>query len=430
MRKLFGRVLTAPITLALMPVPAARRAIQRHVPVSKLNFNTSKQLLVDVSVLVREDARTGIQRVVRALLLQLIMNPPVGYQVKPVFATRKHGYRYAPIDSSHLQCTELERNSAASVKTVIGDIFLGLDLAAHLLPHHTGELVRWKRKGVKLAFLVYDILPVLHPHWFNPKRYKTFVNWLRTLAIFADDLICISNSSKLEITNYLDKQYGLNPTSISFHTIPLGANIKASMPSRGLQANMKQLLATMAGKPSFLMVGTLEPRKGHIDVIAAFDHLWQCGKDINLVIVGKPGWKTEALQLSLRSHPQNQTHLFWLDNASDETLELLYKSITGVIIASQAEGFGLPLIEALHYGKPVLASDIPVFHEHANDLVTFFHNFERNSLASVISNWSESILTEPSSRNYALQPTWSDSAIELLGCLNLNCIPNNSVELT
>ncbi|MBM5574147.1 hypothetical protein [Deefgea sp. CFH1-16] len=77
----------------------ARQRVQAIVPAQSPHLaHLDKQLLVDVSVIIQNDAGTGIQRVVRALLLQLLKNPPAGYSVKPVFCTHQHGYHYAPQD--------------------------------------------------------------------------------------------------------------------------------------------------------------------------------------------------------------------------------------------------------------------------------------------------------------------------------------------
>jgi glycosyltransferase involved in cell wall biosynthesis len=124
------------------------------------------------------------------------------------------------------------------------------------------------------------------------------------------------------------------------------------------------------------------------------------------------------MQQRLRSHPQNKTRLYWLDNASDELLELLYVGCTGVILASQAEGFGLPLIEAGHYNKPVLARDIPVLREIGGNFVTFFSGSSTESLMNDIEFWLAKISIEQMPHS-APQHTWEDSAQSLLSCIGL-----------
>ena len=84
----------------------------------------------------------------------------------------------------------------------------------------------------------------------------------------------------------------------------------------------------LASRPTFLTVGTIEPRKGHAQVLDAFELLWKEGVDANLVIVGKQGWMVEALAKRLRSHPERNKCLFWLEGISDEYLENLYAAST------------------------------------------------------------------------------------------------------
>jgi glycosyltransferase involved in cell wall biosynthesis len=418
MRNIFS---TAKINLlSRLPVPIIRKYLQRTVCASTLPgiANGEKQLLIDISVIINNDGRTGIQRVVRALLLQLLRQPPVGCRVRPVFATRKQEYHYASDYFGLADAQASSVNGSSALKVGPGDIFLGLDLAAHLLPLHKIQLAQWKRSGTEIHIMVYDLLPVLHPYWFNSKTTRNFHRWLKTIAIFSDSVICISNTVKAELDDWLYQKYSLATGTIPICTIPLGADIESSAPSRGLPENINQLLTALASRPTVLMVGTLEPRKGHSQVLAAFEKLWQRGRDINLVIVGKPGWKTEALQQRLRSHPQDKTRLYWLDNASDELLELLYVGCTGVILASQAEGFGLPLIEAGYHNKPVLARDISVLREIGGNFVTFFSGTSTESLMHDIEFWLAKIAIEQMPHS-APQHTWQDSAHELLVHLGL-----------
>lgn len=406
--------------LGFLPVVIVRKWLHKTVCTrSKPKLATGeKQLMIDVSVIVSNDARTGIQRVVRALLLQLLRHPPAGYLVRPIFATRRHGYRYAPNYFGLSEDANSNLADTIAVKVKAGDLYLGLDLAAHLLPLHKTELAHWKRQGVLIHVIVYDLLPVLHPHWFNAKTARNFHRWLRVIASFADSMICISNTVKTELEGWLCRQYALSVGTIPVYTIPLGADLQSSIPSRGLPDNTEQLLSIFSNQTTVLMVGTIEPRKGHDQMLLAFDELWKQGCDVNLVIVGKPGWKTEVLQQKLRSHPQLKSHLHWFDKASDEFLELLYRDCSGVIVASYAEGYGLPLIEAMYHNKPVLARDIPVFREIGGSFASFFPDTSIDNLIPDLLFWLGKIDHHQMTHN-AHQYTWQDSACKLLACLKL-----------
>ena len=167
------------------------------------------------------------------------------------------------------------------------------------------------------------------------------------------------------------------------------------------------------------MVGTIEPRKGHADVIAAFLELWRQGSTLQLIVVGTPGWKTEAVQQALADAAATTNKLVWLQDADDSLLAQLYQAAIGVIVASKGEGFGLPLIEAAHYDKPVLARDIPVFREVARGNVTFFPDLPNSGLtAHALAAWFASCaqprLPTPSFPASQL-PDWATTTTVLLG---------------
>jgi hypothetical protein len=228
--------------LRLLPVRLARQCAAIGVQSSQSTGTPSRQLLVDVSVIHLSDARTGIQRVVRSLLLQLIASPPLGYRVCPVFATRQHGYCYAT-PSFMAQPDEPAQGLGAPVEAQGGDLFLGLDLAAHLLPRHQAQVLAWKRSGVKIHVVVYDLLPLQHPEWFNSKTTRNFKRWVKWLAVYADNAICISESVKVELSTWLSVKFGLPGTTLPASTMVLGADIAASAPSGGLPPDAGFLLA-------------------------------------------------------------------------------------------------------------------------------------------------------------------------------------------
>src|SRR5262249_6327442 len=134
----------------------------------------------------------------------------------------------------------------------------------------------------------------------------------------------------------------------------LGADIENTVGSRDLPDNAEQTLRRLQAHPSFLMVGTIEPRKGYLEVLEAFTQLLRQGLEINLVMVGKEGWRAlpddmrrtipETIRM-LRGHPELGKRLFWLEGISDEYLEKVYAAGACLIAASYGEGFGLPLIE-------------------------------------------------------------------------------------
>ena len=135
------------------------------------------------------------------------------------------------------------------------------------------------------------------------------------------------------------------------------------------------------------MVGTLEPRKGHLQALQAFEMLWAEGTDVALVIAGFPGWMTEVLQRRIRHHDEFGKRLFWFSNASDASLRRLYESCTVLLAPSFGEGFGLPLLEAARHNLPILCRDLSVFREIAGEHAVYFSGSDPASLVDAIRDW-------------------------------------------
>lgn len=362
-----------------------------------------RRMFLDVSVISRHDAGTGIQRVVRAVAGQLMASAPEGWEVVPVGATRKRAYhRIAWPDST-------EKVGEDFIQAKPGDVFVGLDFALDTVRFHEKQLREFKRCGGALWFVMYDLLPIQRPEWFSDKLVVRFRKWLRVLAAHADGFYCISSVVETDLRQLLAQRYALLD-GYRTRLVPMGGDLVNSRPSVGIPEKFSALLDQIEARPAALMVGTLEPRKGHAEVLAAFDVLWAEKKECNLVIVGRPGWRTEPLQRSIRQHGQYGKRLFWLDSASDETLQVLYTASRGVIVASLAEGFGLPLIEALMHAKPVLARDIPVFRIHESKGVIYFPQEASSAeLAGHVERWLAGAGSQVMPELIRL-PTWQESA--------------------
>jgi glycosyltransferase involved in cell wall biosynthesis len=351
-------------------------------------FETSeKQLLVDISELVQRDIKTGIQRVVRSILKELLDHPPEGYRVEPVYATMHKGYRYARRFA--LNCLGCETATTDEpVEYSPGDLFFALDFPAHVVLSHRPFYQQLRNNGVQVWFLVHDLLPITFPHAFGPGVKNGHHEWLRVVAE-SDGAICVSRSTADELAEWY-KSYGpVRHRPFKIHWSHNGADISASLPTTGLPADAEKVLTTLSSSPSFLMVGTIEPRKSHAQVLAAFELLWAHGMNVNLVIVGKQGWLVETFVERLRHHKELGQRLFWLEGISDEYLEKVYAASTCLLMASEGEGFGLPLIEAAQHKLPILARDIPVFREVAGEHAFYFSGLEPEALAKAVKEWLE-----------------------------------------
>ena len=384
--------------------------------------NRQRNLYVDISDLVQKDLRTGIQRVTRSILRALQCNPPEGYQVAPVYATQTRlGYWHArQFEKKLVSGGQAQDGKDDMVDPQPGDVFLGLDFVAGIVAAQHQYLTWMRNHGVRVHFVVYDLLPIKLPHAFPAGADTGHRQWLQNIAEF-DGAVCISRAVQADLDAWLEqaKPKRLRPFKTDwFH---LGADIENSAPSQGMPDGAEDVLSRLAMRPSFLMVGTLEPRKGHAHVLDAFEHLWRTGVEANLVIIGKQGWLVDKLIDRLRNHSELNNRLFWLESISDEYLEQIYPVSTCLIAASEGEGFGLPLIEAAQHKLPIIARDIPVFREVADRHAFYFSDVSANSLAEAIIEWRRLYEAGDCPRSTDLPwLTWRKSAQQLLGGLKLN----------
>ncbi|MDD2358693.1 MAG: glycosyltransferase, partial [Thiovulaceae bacterium] len=157
-----------------------------------------RQILVDISSIIQEDLKTGIQRVVRSQLIQLIKNAPENYRIEPVyFKEDENAYFYArSYTTTLLHLKDVDTLYDEPVHLNSHDIFYGLDLNAKELSICTQTRLyeKYRSLGVKFYFVVYDLLPVLTPHFFPPYMQETHTHWLQNIIKVADGLICISET--------------------------------------------------------------------------------------------------------------------------------------------------------------------------------------------------------------------------------------------
>jgi glycosyltransferase involved in cell wall biosynthesis len=239
---------------------------------------------------------------------------------------------------------------------------------------------------VQVSFVVYDLIPVKFGNTYPPGFKEGHADWLKVVAK-ADSAICISRAVADDLAKWFANNVPNCTSETNIRWFHLGADLDTSSPSTGLPDDAHQVLQQLSRAPSFLMVGTVEPRKGHGQVLDAFDKLWAKGLYFNLIVVGKEGWMVDALAERFRQHPELYKRLHWLEGVSDEYLLKVYASASCLLAASQEEGFGLPLIEAARHKIPIIARDISVFREVAGDHAFYFDSKEPAELAQAIKEW-------------------------------------------
>jgi len=361
--------------------------------------------LVDVTHIAAKDLGTGVHRVVRSILREWLLHPPEGVEVAPI-AFVEGRFHHAHAYACQLIGVSVEGKLPDDVVAITGnEVYVGLDWAMESLPSSSQLLRTWRRAGVSMHFIVHDVLPVTMPDAFHPQSRERFTGWMNTIASLGDVLHCVSQTTATEVTTWLSEhKAGRTPAVSRFE---LGAETGAEQQPGELD---EILGMAMSARPSLLMVGTVEPRKGHEQVLDAVELLWESGADLNLVIVGHRGWLVNDLVERLQQHGEKSKRLFWLDAADDQTLETVYELSTVLVAASRGEGYGLPLIEAAQRGKPVIARSLPVFREVAGDYPSYFNTESASGLATHIARW---LVDRPRPGSHPAWRSWKESAASL-----------------
>lgn len=382
------------------------KPLDMPIPLNNYSNSPKKKLLVDISMLMQIDVKTGIQRVVRAILSNWLIDFASDYNVEPIYASSEFTYRYASSYKAEILGTSCENNNEYEVKVNRDDIFIGLDLTQYVTLLQKEVLINWHNTGVKIYFIVYDILPIQ----FRLEWSQLHESWLRFVSQF-DGLFCISKAVANDVKEWYSLNMEIPIDNDKIDWFHLGADIRSSLPSTGISDKENQTIKIISDNLSFLMVGTIEPRKGYDQVLDAFEVLWSEGRPYILTIIGRNGWNSKSTWDRINLHTELGIRLHFIEAASDEFLEQAYNNSDCLIAASYGEGFGLPVIEAAQHSLAVIARDIPVFREVGGNSVFYFNGLSAQNLISAINDWVNSYTNSKHPKfidNTWL--TWQDSA--------------------
>lgn len=261
------------------------------------------------------------------------------------------------------------------------DQLILLDSSWHsdFFPH----VERLKRDGVGIIAVIYDLIPMTHPHFYETRPAQVFGEWFDWICRTADGYMAISATVRDEVRNELQRRLGpLQAGKRWFDYFHLGSELDLHSSTAAVEPALRQMFE--APGPVFLMVSTIEPRKNHAYLLDAFERAWAGGSSARLCIAGHIGWKCDELLSRIRNHPELNRRLFMFNNLSDTSLEHAYAHASSLVFPSFVEGFGLPLVEAMQRGLPAMGSDIPVFREIGGKYMAYFDLQEPQSLTELI----------------------------------------------
>ncbi len=262
--------------------------------------------------------------------------------------------------------------------------------------------------GFKVVELVYDLIISLYPHLHHPSLFKRYTQQMFKAGQASDLLLSISESSKNDFLK-LSNQLELTPPPID--VIRLGDEVEISMSDDDL--NAINLSGYGVEEEYLLCVGTVENRKNHALLYYTYKLAHERGITLpQLIIIGGNGWLSDDIQYLIRTDPALKEKIKIFSNINDVTLAALYKRTLFTVYPSFYEGWGLPVAEALAYGKVCVASKYSSIPEVGGDLVTYFSPYSTDeclaAIVKMLNVKNRTALEARISREYKMT-TWHDT---------------------
>jgi glycosyltransferase involved in cell wall biosynthesis len=207
-------------------------------------------------------------------------------------------------------------------------------------------------KTVKTVVTIHDLIFKRFPQWYKPFDIKIYDWKFKNACKNADKIIAISEQTKADIIDF----YGIDPEKIEviYQTCNDAFKIKAS------QEELNSLIKKYQLPEAFLLnVGTIEPRKNAFEIVKAI-HQHQI--KIPLFIIGRSTAYAEDIKTYIKENSLEQ-QIKLLHDVSNKDLPIFYQLASAFIYPSTFEGFGIPIIEALYSGTPVISSTGSCFSE-------------------------------------------------------------------
>lgn len=223
-----------------------------------------------------------------------------------------------------------------------------LAVQVHHGPHYTMPA----RAPVPCAVTIHDCTFFDHPEWHLRSKAAFFRRAIRHAARQAGALICVSQVTAERLQASCEVRA---PVIVAPHGVDHG-RFSPDEPTEGTDRALLGSLRVPVDRELIVFVGTLEPRKGLVPLVDAFEHLAGARPDAVLVLAGQPGWGMQETEQALAS-ARHADRIIRTGYVPDEAIPALLRQAAVVAYPALEEGFGLPALEALACGAPLVTTE-------------------------------------------------------------------------
>jgi glycosyltransferase involved in cell wall biosynthesis len=241
---------------------------------------------------------------------------------------------------------------------------------------------RTATQNLHRVLTIYDLLPILTPQNFTKNicsKYKSIIN---SIDRHQDWITCISENTKQDFCNYT----GMNPERVFVTPLAASENFYPITDSEVISQKLKQY--QIPAQPYLLSLCTLEPRKNLNFLLQCFAQLLAQDPSLetNLVLVGVSGWKNNNIFQTVQSNPLLKSHVIFTGYIPDHDLSAIYSGALAFVYPSLYEGFGLPPLEAMQCGTPVITSNTSSLPEVVGEAGLMINPSSRDDLCQAMLN--------------------------------------------
>ncbi|MCI0600912.1 MAG: glycosyltransferase family 4 protein, partial [Beijerinckiaceae bacterium] len=218
-----------------------------------------------------------------------------------------------------------------------------------------------ERPDVKAVFFIHDLLPIEAPEYFRKAEQERHLRRLANLARFGAGAIVTTEAVRAALERHL--------AGLGRKDLPI---LVARVPVAPVFYQRESIHPDLARHPYFVACGTIEPRKNHLLLLQVWRELVRRDGAMapKLILIGGRGWENENTVDLLQRCPLIRNHVLEVAGLSTPSMKRLLDGARALLMPSFAEGYGLPVAEALAARVPVAASDIPVFRETGGGHIT------------------------------------------------------------